>query len=207
MLNVDAELFVRIPEQSDQRILHPAKVVAANHPSYTVQFEELNFLLEEGQDIFVFYESKHEFMQQAACIEAMLETEPDPTVKFTLIDKPISAENRQCYRVSTVLADMNATLGDEDDCQLLDVSMTGFSVIAAEQHDVGQTMSVTLRYDGREYTGKARIQSVRQLDDNRIRYGLHNLSAAQDSGDVQKGLREISMAVQRRQLRRLAGTS
>jgi hypothetical protein len=49
------------------------------------------------------------------------------------------------------------------------------------------------------------MQSIRILKDGRTRYGFHALEARTGSRDnLQKGLGQISAAVQREQLRRLA---
>ncbi|MHC4969996.1 MAG: hypothetical protein ACYTF4_15475, partial [Planctomycetota bacterium] len=75
---------------------------------------------------------------------------------------------------------------------------------ATRRYEIGQVVSVTLRYEGGEYSGQARIQSVRQLDESRIRYGLHAIDDRTSGGDLRKGQQHISAAIEREQLRRLS---
>jgi len=65
-------------------------------------------------------------------------------------------------------------------------------------------VSVTLRYEGSQFSGEARIQSIRQLDQSRIRYGLHAIDDRMSGGDLRKGQQHISAAIEREQLRRLS---
>lgn len=156
-------------------------------------------------------------MQQAARIVSLIERDPEagdactaddacgPIFEFELTGEPASAESRQHYRVSTVMSDLTAKLGSEDACQLLDVSARGFSVVASEKYSVGAVVDATLRFEGRALPGQVCIQSVRELNKGKIRYGLHPVGDPDVGGDVFKLLHRICMTVQREQLQRLAG--
>ena len=61
--------------------------------------------------------------------------------------------------------------------------------------------------DGRTYTGKACVQSVRDLGGGRTRYGLHCVRYLEAKGTLAEGLQRASMRIQREQLRRLAGSA
>ncbi|MHC4776219.1 MAG: PilZ domain-containing protein [Planctomycetota bacterium] len=116
----------------------------------------------------------------------------------------MSAEGRERFRVSTVMADLTATVGAEAECKLLDVSTTGFAVEATQRYEIGQVVSVTLRYQDRQFSGKARIQSIRELELGRIRYGLHAVDDKASGGELRKGQQHITAAIEREQLRRRA---
>ena len=118
----------------------------------------------------------------------------------------MSAESREWFRVSTVLNDLTADFGVESNCRLLDVSSVGFAVEATERYEIGNTLAVTLHFQDKHFAGKARIQSVRELHGGRVRYGLHSLTHKSSGGDLRKGQQQISTAVEREQLRRLAGS-
>lgn len=230
MLAIDAGIFLRMPLESDKRILHPAVIKECREKVFTVEVDE-PLKLEAGDEILVYYEIKREFMQQPARVDAVLmsdpEAEPDDEsagdaegesdreaetpvkmmIGFETTGDPVSAESRQCYRVSTALAGLTTQLGNETGCQLLDVSASGFSVISSARHKLGSIVPAVLHHDGRTYKGKACVQSIRELEPDRIRYGLYCVENRSITGDLQKGMQTISMAVQRQQLRRLAGSA
>jgi hypothetical protein len=102
------------------------------------------------------------------------------------------------------MANLTADVGAEPDCRLLDVSTVGFAVEATKRYEIGQIVPVTLRFEGSEFSGRARVQSVRQLDKGGFRYGLHAIEDKTSGGDIQKGQQHISAAIEREQLRRLS---
>lgn len=224
MLTQNQQVFIRIPSESDVRVLHPACVTDVADDQYTLALEEPDLDLVAGGEIVVFYESRREFMQQSARISAISAPESDPferspgvavededelgvvqTIGLELVGDPVSAENRKCYRVSTVVADIPVTVGAEPRCRLLDVSATGFAVAARSMYRVGNTIDVTIEYDGQDFSGCACVQSVREMLDGRIRYGLHCLADRFGSSSLERGLAHISSSIQRRQMRRLRG--
>ncbi len=143
-------------------------------------------------------------MKQPARLDAVGQDDPTPVVGFQTTGEPVSAESRERFRVSTVMADLTAAVGAEAECKLLDVSTSGFAIEATQRYEVGQVVSVTLRYQGGEFSGKARVQSIRELDLGRIRYGLHAVEDRASGGELRKGQQYISAAVEREQLRRRA---
>jgi hypothetical protein len=204
MLASEAKIFLDFPNESKQRILHPATIKEANEHGYTAELEEANLSLEAGQNFFVYYNLKRKFVKQAARLDAVLQTDPALAVGFQVTGEPVSAESREWYRVSTVMANLTTTVGPETVCPLLDVSAMGFAAEATQRYEIGQVVPVTLRYEDSQFNGKARVQSIRELDRGRIRYGFHAIDDRTCGGDLRKGLRHISAAVQREQLRRQA---
>jgi len=140
-------------------------------------------------------------------LDAQAFDDPFPqTIAIQAVGEPVSAESRQCFRVSTVMSGRTAVLGDEAGCDLLDVSVTGFSVNASEQHDVGDQVPAVHEHDGRRYSGRTSVQSVAAVRDGSYRYGLHCVNDDQ-SRALTEALQQISMAVQREHLRRRARAS
>jgi hypothetical protein len=173
---------------------------------YTAEVEEEDLVFEEGQQILIYYcQKQREFVQQTARVDTVTRTDLKPILGFETTSEPVSAERRQSYRVSTVMSDLTAKLASEDACPLLDVSMTGFSVIAAKGHPLGSVVEATLRYDDEQYTGTVCILSIRELKTGQTRYGVHCMDDKKSGGNIQKGLRHMSMTIQRQQLRRLVG--
>lgn len=207
MLSVGSEVFLWIPDEFKERVLHPGRVIEVSDSIYTAEFDEMGITPEAGQEVFVYYELRQKFMQQAARIDALMQASPKPLVGFQTTGEPVSAESREFHRVSTVMADLTASLGPEQHCQLMDVSVRGFAVVAKEKYQVGQTLPATLRFEGQEYIGKGCIQSVKELSKGRYRYGLHSVDDKKSSATLEKGQQTIAMAIQRQQLRRLAGNA
>ena len=87
---------------------------------------------------------------------------------------------------------------------MVDVSATGFAVIAAEQYMVTDIIEVTIRFEGETFNGRGRIESARELGVGRTRYGLHCVDGKSTDETLSKGLQQISAAVQRQHLRRLS---
>jgi hypothetical protein len=205
MLHIGTKMFMQILDNSGQKILHPATVIEVEDGIITAEFEEDDFQMEAEQEVFVYHDLQQEFMKQSAVVEVSLEEELTPVVRFRTTSEPVSAENRQCFRVSTVIADLVASLGPEDTCPLLDVSATGFALIAKKKYDIGNHIEVILYFEDKTYSGMGCVQSVQEFSKGRYRYGLLSVDDKQLGGDLQKGLAIISTAVQREQLRRLAG--
>lgn len=207
MLGIGGAFFLQIPDESKRRILHPAKVVGLDGDTYTAELEEQEPDIAEGRDVFIFYNAQRDFLQQSARILTILGDEPKPTIEFETIGEPVSAESRQYFRVSTVTAGLAARFGDEEQCPLLDVSCTGFSVISGREHAVGNIVEATLSYLGEEYKGKVSVQSIRELSKGRIRYGLHCVENGGAVANMTRGLQQMTISLQSEQLRRLAGTT
>ncbi len=204
MLSMDGGFFVQIPNGS-KRILHPATIVGTEDETHTAELEETDLPVADGQDILIFYEKKREFTQQAAHIQKVVDDETKLIIEFETTGEPVSAESRQYYRVSAVMTGLTATLGSENACPLLDVSRTGFSVVARQTYDLGSFVNAVLRYDNHQYRDRVCVQSIRDLSRGRIRYGLHCVNKNRHAGGTPKGLHQISVSLEREQLRRVAG--
>ncbi|MEE9129216.1 MAG: PilZ domain-containing protein [Phycisphaerales bacterium] len=196
--------FVQVPDKSSQRILQSAVVQACTDNTYTAELQDDAARLESGQDIFVYYEFRNEFTRQPARIHVIADTPSGCTFSFQFTGDAVSAERRQCYRVSTVMAAVTATFGGEENCQVGDVSATGFAVIAAKQYKAADIVTATVRFESEMFSGQGRIESIRELEVGRIRYGLHCVDGKSTDETLLKGLQRISAAVQRQHLRRLA---
>lgn len=202
----DETIFVRFQNESTNRILHPVDVVQVGGPdNLTVKPENPELPLEAEQELLIYFEKQRKFMQQPAKVEAILDSEEGVVAAMKTIGEPVSAESRQCYRVSTVLSKLTATFDGVDGCSLRDVSVTGFSVLSKKQYKNGQVIDAEIRFEGKRYTGKTSVQSVTPLEDGVIRYGVNCVKAAASPTELSKGIQQISMSVQRQQLNRLSG--
>ena len=222
MLSKETQIFIQLPHELAQRILHPARVTDLSEGICTVEVEETQLKIEAGQDLLIYYEMRNEFMKQPASVDGVMRGDDESDgaeqareadsdrpllVGLTLRGEPLSAESRLAYRVSTLIAELVADLGSEKSCPLQDVSATVFSVMATKSHAVGAVVKATLYFNDKQFSGSAYVQSIKDVGHGRFRYGLHSVDDKQSTGDLLKGLQQISMAIQREQLRRLRGTA
>ena len=203
---VVAEGCLKLTDGSAEQSLRPGRIVRSVNGHYTAELEESDFVAEVGDEAKVYYALKRAFVQQTLLIETVTITE-NAWVDFQLLGEPVSAENRQCYRVSMLVSNLSVKVGPEEYCRLLDISASGFSVTAAADYREGQVVEATLRYEDGEFSGRARIQRVRPWTLGRKRYGLHHLTKREGGGELHKGMKHICMAVQGRYVRALAGVS
>ena len=206
MLEPGMKMFLNFPNESKKLILHPCMTKEAGERGYTAELEESDLAVEAGQDVFVYYKLNRKLVKQAARIDAAMNNAAALTIGFQITGDIVSAESREWHRVSTVLNDLTADFGPERNCRLLDVSSVGFAVEATKQYEVGNTVPVTLHFEGEHFAGDARVQSIQELRGGQFRYGLHSLTYKSSGGDLRKGQQQISTAVERAQLRRLAGS-
>jgi hypothetical protein len=203
MLGADKNLFLSIPNESVLRILHPGTVVSVEHDIYTAELEEEDVPLEEGQEVFIYYEIDHTFMKQPARLETVTQGDPKTSISFATSGAPVSAEDRDCYRVPTAFKGLTVTVDPEKSCDLLDVSGTGFAVTASEHYGIGELVEVALRFRSEAFSGRACLQSMKKLGEGRIRYGLYCVDQKIAAGSLSRGLHAISLAIQREHLRAL----
>ncbi|MCH7591410.1 MAG: hypothetical protein IH989_01340 [Planctomycetes bacterium] len=207
MLGIGDGFFIETSAQATSRILHPAKILGTKDDGYTAEIEEANVSLADGAEFFIYFEVKGKFVKQAAKIEAVYDDKPNSTIEFITAGEPVSAENRQHFRVSTVMLDLTATLGEQADCKLLNVSAIGFSVLATAHYGRGATVDASVCHEGETYSGRVCIQGSRPMDNDQIRYGLHCVDSNGSDGTLEDGLRQMTMDIQRKQLRRLSNTA
>ena len=220
MIEPGTRLFFQRPEEFTARKLHPGVVLCVGQTACCAALEA-PLELEEGQDLLIYYELNREFVQQPARITIAphgettaegevaapaLDPEPDPArlwVDFETTGFVMAAESRACYRVTTIDANLTAKVGDEEACVLIDVSASGFSVIAHVVHARGDILPATLRYEDKQFTGDVCVQSIKALVTGDTRYGLTGLETGR--GSIGEGQGRITMEIQRVQLRRQTG--
>lgn len=206
MFNAGTEVFLLLPTQTKERILQPGIVTDRTAEGFVAELQSAQ-PPEIGATLLAHCEVNRKFMQQGATVTAVLASEPRPVVAFTLTGEAISADSRASFRVSLAAANLPATIDKDTNCQLLDVSATGFGVFSRSALQPGQTVTATIAYGGQSFSGAARVQSIRETAPGTYRYGLHAIEAKPGAAKnpLQKGLVQISAQVQRDQLRRRAG--
>jgi hypothetical protein len=203
MLKKDDKIFFRLPKEDSgkKRALRPGVILEVNDNLCVVQLEA-PCAVDESTDGFLHFEERRQFFQQSARVIRKDSEEPF-VFALHLRGTAVSAESRQCFRVSCLSANIKATIADEAGCEVVDVSATGFAFYAQREYEIGRQVRATLYYDGREYTGMVTVQSSRRLNSKQVRYGVHGIASAMDN--LTKSLGAINLAVQSEQLRRLSG--
>ena len=202
-MKTDMDVFLRTPERAK---LHAGKVSAISAKGFTISFEVQSFQLEEGSEVITYYEINRRFMQQPARVLSLVQTEEGGlSMELETTGDPISAENRECYRVSCYATGIKAQLGDDlEMCEVLDMSATGFAVFSTAQYQVGQTMQATLYHDGDSILGTVVVQSAREYG-KKMRYGLRAIDDERKKATLKSALSRVNLAVQRAQAARLSG--
>ena len=212
MLSQGDLIYLQKPVESQQRLLLPMDVIAHEQGKIIIETTSMLDWLNEDGNVLVYFDRGREFLKQSALIELVIHEEEDQVdgvmrYAVELEGKPVSADSRQTYRVSTVISGRSTIFADEGEVPLVDVSATGFAVISTKKLTIGEMVKTTFKHEGREFCGTASVQSVCQLDAQRHRYGMHCVEKRQPGNSLNQGLMTISMAVQREQLRRLSRAS
>lgn len=206
MIHSGMQAFIQLPEETSRRVLHAADVGSFDEGVVTVQRVCDVPTLNQGTELLLYYEINGDFMKHPARVLDIVEDSQDDedllAFRLELIGQPVSAESRKCYRVVTALCGLTATIRDQRECRLVDASVIGFAVIAKPGLEMGTTMPVTLRYKNATFSGNAWLQSITPLDGRRTRYGFS--SGESESSELARGLRTITLEVQRMQLQRLS---
>jgi hypothetical protein len=222
MVAVGTPVFLLLPDASIKRVLHPGKVIQFTEGIYVAQFGGLP-LPAEGTEVVAFYTKGNKFVQHRAivtgrpeigectggcageCTGESADRDGEPVkLAFRLIGEAISAEQRQIYRVTLPLANIKARIGNETDCHIVDISQEGCAAIARQEYKLGSAVKISFSYEGHEVSADARVQTVKTHGNGKYRYGL---LIPDKKSPARKALLAISMAVQRQQLKRMAGAA
>lgn len=203
MLTEGMDIFIQFSGESRRRLLHPGQVAGAQGGRYTLNMEPTDATAAAGQEAMIFFTLNRQFLRQSICIESVLTLDPRLIIVVRPIGEPIFAESRQCYRVCTALGHEYATVNGEL-CRLMDISATGFAFATNQKYDVNQRLDAELNDEGENFRGRVIIQNCKDLGGGRYRYGVHCVDDHR-TGNLHKGVQRLSMAIQRRQLRRVSG--
>ena len=205
MIKTGSDILFQEPTCETRR-LRRSVVVDASSDEFSIQFVAEPFAFEVDQKVLMYFNGKSEFMQQIARIKEVAQPEEgsgEPII-FNLepIGDAISADSRQNYRVSTISAGLEASLGEESDLTVQDLSSTGFAVLASAEYELRQPVEVSIAHGEEQCHCIAAIQSVRNVGPGRIRYGIRAIEGSPHTGEFLQVLQRISLAVQREQLQR-----
>ncbi len=203
------DTFIHFSSESEERDLIPMEVHQRSASTWTVEaLDDDAGVVALEQEVSIFFVQQNEFMQQAARIVAVHEGEEEGRFDVEQIGEPCSAENRECFRVVTVLDDHWLDLKDSHErCHIVDISTAGCAVVSHERRSLGEIVTAEMMHSNADYCGSFCVQSMRALTKGRIRYGLFGVRSGDKSENLAEGLHKISMEVQRMQLRRMSGAA
>ncbi len=196
----DVELFLHLPDDEPGAPLHPTRVVDVKDATISCAALAPIDGLTEGGTLTVYFHLDGEFMKQPAAVRGT-SVEDLFVADLELLGEPVSAEQRQTFRVSCVGCDIQATVGDERFCKVVDISATGFAVYADQDLRIGDIVPIVVHYDGKNHAGRASVQSVRRIASRVMRYGLSAVGGTGDKG-LAGALPRVNAAVQRERMRR-----
>jgi hypothetical protein len=199
----DDKIFLRVPKEDppQKRVLRPCVVLSVEADVCTVRLDEPGSAIDLETEVALHFEERRKFWQQAGRV--VRNDSPEPLVLgVQLVGAPVSAEARQCFRVSCLGANIRATIDEEEGCEVVDLSATGLAFYGRRDFALGRRVRVVLTYDGRSYTGHGTIQSSRRMTPKTTRYGVHCTDTHQDT--LARSLAAINLSVQAGQQRRMA---
>lgn len=204
MQRVNDDMWIKLgPEDGDKLRYAPICGVEGGETLFRFDAEhEPPEPLADGHDVLVLFNGPKGFMQQPACVTIRPADEGPIMYGFVTTGDAVSAENRDMFRIGVALADYKAEVDAADTCKVADVSVLGIAVLSEHLYELGQVVEVSFTLEGETFTGRCRVKSIKPLAVG-ARYGLLCLNGA-DAGDLENGLRKLTMDAQRSQLRRMS---
>lgn len=212
MLNIGEGVFIRVSDDNsataqpcpevDAPALYPATITGVNEGGCVVQVDEAIVLPTVGEMLAILFEHDKTFHEQHVRLDAILdEPATDRTIRLgvTLIDEPRRVDARACHRIRTVECGLLADFADFPNCPVVDISPTGFSIIAPPGARIGDTVKVVLRHNDETFEGCAAVQSELQINEDCVRYGMRSISRKHGGGDLIRGQQHLTMMVQQEQ--------
>jgi hypothetical protein len=204
MLAAGTEMFLSIPDAANQRALQPGTVIESGVLGFVAEFD-VEMAPPVGTAVDAYGDVRGKFFRQGAQVSEIRAAETKSIIVFTRIGEPVSAENRQTFRVSVISANILAKVGNEKNCPVIDVSPEGFGIVAKRELKPGTVVPIEFEHAGHRVEAPARVQTVKRCIDGKYRYGF--LCTAGKRGATRTSLQQITSLMQRAQLRRLAGAA
>ncbi|HIE97993.1 MAG: hypothetical protein ABGZ23_09525 [Fuerstiella sp.] len=215
-LKTDDFIYLQRDVSDTQTDLLPGRVLWTNDNLVAAEMDVVTFPYDTGNKVRILFEDGRRFVAQDAVVEGLIDREAadDPSfeqlsrmdydqesqpavVVLERIGQPILAENRECYRVRTSALNVTVEFGNCPECELADISQTGFAVFSDEVLEQSSVVDAALPSGDSVIRGNVRIQSVRQLRNGRYRYGVAVIGRG-----LQNACGSLAAELQRQVLRR-----
>jgi hypothetical protein len=198
-------VYLERDDPSGGRVLRPGTIAALAQDRCTIGFGNSELSIKIGDECLIYYHEFQEFVQRRVRAEEQSETGPPLRVVMKFVGDAVSADTRQEYRVSAINTGLTVTLDSEEGCTVQEISMSGLGLVSDRKYSIGQILNVTLRFEVEDYDGQMVFEWARQLDDDRIQYGLRGLFDPKGSDMLRIGLMRFTRAVHRQNLQRVSG--
>ncbi len=200
-------VHVQIDPGNTNRTLHAARILEQTDNQITIIFLNSGIydIIAPPHEVAIFFKDGNKFVRQNAIIDSIIDTSKSRLASCHLQGEVEPAESRECFRAITVLTDLKAHLDNRDLCDILDISASGMAVKSKLVLYQNQKIDIKIEYEGEIYHGPTRIRNIRKMAKGYYRYGMVCCEKRSDKTCLMKGLTQISMNIQREQLKRLAG--
>lgn len=215
-LDTDNFIFLQRELSTTRTDLLPGRVLWINGNLVAAEVDVVTFPFDAGDKVAILFEDSRRFVAQNAVVEGVIDhgAADDPSfeelsrmdfdedsrpvvVVLERIGAPELAECRECYRVQTVGLNVKVHFGSCSECELTDISQTGFAVLSDESLEPKLLVEASLPSGESVIHGNVKIQSVRKLRNGRYRYGVAVLGRG-----MQKACASLATELQRQVLRR-----
>jgi hypothetical protein len=201
MLSIGAPIFIIVPDESNEPVLHPGKVLESDACTIVAEFDHMQ-ALPCGLNVHAYIQSDGKFYRQKAIVKETDRAKPNPVMAFERVGPEVSAEKRGSYRVRISRATLTAKIGEEKLCTVTDISPEGFAAISGREWDFGSTLPIRIEYEEQVLEGPARMQSISKLANGKYRYGF---LIPERNAKMRRSLERIAFMIQRLHLRTTAG--
>ena len=188
-----------------ERRLHAGHLLdVSEQDGYRVRFENADLDIHPGDVLQVYFDLDRTFTKQLVHAVALDGAQRELRLDLRPVSEPVSAESRECYRVSAHAAHVVAHLGDGPPCEVVDVSASGFSFYTREAYEAGHALRATLLDHGAAIDGFVRVRNVRRTRNGRLRCGVSCIEDGHGTSALSRALTRLNLALQRKQLARRA---
>lgn len=175
-------------------------VVKIDVEKMTVEFSETG-KFSRGKPVKLYCKSDIAFLNVTAHVLEISKLPSHETVEFQIIQTEEMEDIRASFRVSVAGAVINATIGEEQNCPIIDISSNGVGVFTSKKHSINDAIPMSVEFANEEFAGIARVCNITAERKHGFRCGLEVLRS---ESRLISGLNKISSSVQREQLRRIA---
>lgn len=151
------EVYVGVPDEDGESTLTPVGVLSRRDDGWTTEdFGSASV----GDPLVVHYVDEGDVMMQLTEVISVVGEDERLTMVLEHRGDPEVVETRSEYRVKVPPGRVLASLGEEADLDVLDVSLNGFSVRARTVYFLDDLVPVRLAYEHLDLRGMVRIRSI-----------------------------------------------
>jgi hypothetical protein len=201
MSSIGAPIFVIVPNETNEPVLHLGKILGSSSEAFVAEFENIQ-MLPVGYHVDAYAEFEGCFYQQKAMVKETARTKAGFIITLKRIGPRVSAEKRASHRVRILGVPLTGQIGDEKRCTITDISPEGFAAVTKKAFNFGTSVPICIEHDGHVLEGPAHLQSMCRLPDGKFRCGF---LIPEKNARMRRPLERIASIMQRLELRTTAG--